>query len=324
MRDRVTLTMACTGCNPGFHLPVFTAMAGELFAAQDLDVELLDPPARNGLEAPARVAAGGSDFCLTSVTYFLLAQADAPAPFRARFGAVIYQRSALTAIVLDNGEITRAEDLSGRSMAWSPESDVWPGAEEYAAALADRRLDRPRPVRVVKEKAVTEVAHGRIDVLPRNANRVPALQAAGFPVTGIPLPADVYSTGLLVGDHVHPEVAFRARAALCDALEVQRAEPATGWRELSQEYPSADRAVTQAQWNALVPYIFSGVPVGTMEADKWAHTVSWLCRAHGIDRPNPETVYRADMATAGGPSRPDGEPVSEPAHLAPKRRASDG
>ena len=294
MTNRTNIVLACTGCNPGYHLPVFGAVADGLFDEHHLNVELLDPPAASGLDGPKRVAAGASDFCLTAVTYYLLARAEAAGEFPARFAAVIYQRSALTAVVRSSSAIAAPEDLRGRRVAWSPESDIWPGPE-YAMALAERGLGAPELVRIAKPDALGALVAGDIDVLPRNANRVPALQAAGFDVRGIPLSSPTYSSGLLVGDHVPYELAQRMKVALCAALDRQRQHPEQGWPALSRRYPEADATVAQSQWLSLEPFIFGSVPTGSMDAEGWERSVSWLSTAHGLASPDPASVYREEM-----------------------------
>ncbi|MFP5376986.1 MAG: ABC transporter substrate-binding protein, partial [Acidimicrobiia bacterium] len=77
-------------------MPFLAAGASGLFASYGLDVEILDPAP--GPENVRRVAAGRSDFCLTSVTHFLAARATS-GPLGARFAAVVVQRSPMAGIV---------------------------------------------------------------------------------------------------------------------------------------------------------------------------------------------------------------------------------
>lgn len=293
MNERVTLTPFCIGCNPGFHLPLFIAVHKNIFADHGLDVKIFDPPMDSGLSGPERVAQRASDFCLTAVTYFLLAQARSRSTFSARFAGVIYQRSPLTAIVLNNGEILCERDLRARRAAWSP-SDIWPGAE-YGSALSDRGLAAPNYVQSEKTYAIDALLAGTVEVLPRNANIVAGMQATGFDVAGIPLPSDHYSAGLVVGDHVPLEVATRMTSALSEAMELQRQIPDEGLRAISRSGVGADVAIAHAQWIALEPYIFGQAQTLSMEADSWAGSISWLCKTHQIDTPLAHTVYRPEM-----------------------------
>lgn len=301
VNDNVSLTPLCLNCNPGLHLPIFLAMSCGLFAKYGLKVELLSPPEASGLQSPERLAEGSSDFCLTAVTYFLLAQARTSGAFPARFGAVVYQRSPLTAIVLGGSDIVRPSDLPDRPVAWCA-SDLWPGAE-FAAAMADRSLGAPRYLPIEKVGAVQALDAGSVDVLPRNANIVANVRTSGLDVRGIPLPTEVYSVGLAIADHVSVELAKRMATALSEALEEQRRAPAAGLAALSESSVEADLEVARAQWSALEPYIFGQVPAGSMTGDGWARTISWLCQAHGIRKPDPVNVYRKEMLI-GEPASP--------------------
>ena len=43
------------------------------------------------------------------------------------------------------------------------------------------------------------------------------------------------------------------------------------------------------------PNIFTGVPVGSMDADRWAFTVQHLADAYGVAAPSSDVVYRDEF-----------------------------
>ena len=69
-------------------MPYIAAAANGLFAEFGLDVELMEPAP--GPENVRRVAAGGSDFCLTSVTHYMRARAQS-GDLAARYVAIVVQ-----------------------------------------------------------------------------------------------------------------------------------------------------------------------------------------------------------------------------------------
>ena len=69
-------------------MPYIAAAANGLFAEFGFDVQLMEPAP--GPENVRRVAAGGSDYCLTSVTHYLRARAQSGA-VAARYVATTVQ-----------------------------------------------------------------------------------------------------------------------------------------------------------------------------------------------------------------------------------------
>lgn len=295
------LTLACTGCNPGLHLPIFGGLAEGVFSQHGIQLEACEPPGNSGQEGPELVAAGKSDFCLSAVTYFLLAQANASGPFHASFINVIYQRSALTAIVHESSDMTEIVHLGGRRAALSPKEDIWPGPE-YHAALEERGIEPPQDIRVNKPYALEAFAFGEVDVLPRNVNILAKMRSQGFEVRGVPIPLDVYSCGVIAGGHVPPELAGRMNAALREALHRQRETPSLGLDLLSSRYPNISRQVALDQWSALQEYVFCKGEPGVMDALSWHKTISWLCSVHKIEEPEQSAVYCEGKGASPGPA----------------------
>jgi ABC-type nitrate/sulfonate/bicarbonate transport system substrate-binding protein len=138
-------------------------VAGGLFAEHGLVVEILEPAA--GPKNVERVAAGGAEFCLTSLTHYLVARAerdDVPA----RFAATIFQRSPMAGIVGATSNLHAPADLAGRRIGGPPDSRL---VAEYRAALASRQ-ERDRiaaiPARSIglPPRVFTTSEHGVVSV----------------------------------------------------------------------------------------------------------------------------------------------------------------
>ncbi|HEX9548674.1 MAG TPA: hypothetical protein VF942_15135 [Acidimicrobiales bacterium] len=51
-------------------------------------------------------------------------------------------------------------------------------------------------------------------------------------------------------------------------------------------------------WSLSVPNIFTDVPTGSMDAERWAATVDFVSAAHGLAPASPDSVYRPALAGA--------------------------
>ena len=243
------------------------------------------------------MAAGGSDFCLTSVVHFLTARAQS-GPLAARFAAVVVQRSPMAGIVAARSELNEAADLAGRRLGGPSVSKL---VSEFQASLD--HLGIPRAVHVPIDYAAAPPALGRgdIDVVPDFADLVPRTRRqAGVDVRAVPLGVEVYASGLVAGDHVEADVVARMTLALCAALENQRADPRAGLPELRRRYPEADPAEALEGWALVEPNVFTGVEPGSMDPGRWASTVAFLAAAHGFPALDPDTVYRAESTGVAG------------------------
>ncbi|HET7720103.1 MAG TPA: ABC transporter substrate-binding protein, partial [Acidimicrobiales bacterium] len=84
-----------------------------MFASFDLQVDILEPAP--GPENVRRVAAGGADFTLTSVTHYLTARAQS-GNLAARFVSVVVRRSPMSGFVVADSPLTTPADLAGRRL----------------------------------------------------------------------------------------------------------------------------------------------------------------------------------------------------------------
>jgi NitT/TauT family transport system substrate-binding protein len=287
----VRLSFYCTTCLPGYHLPYLAAAASGLFADFGFDVELLDP--EGGPANVQRVADGGADFCLTSVAHYLNARArygDLPA----RFAAIVVQRSPMAALVAAGSSIATPADLSGRRLGGPAAGGM---VLEYQAALDRLGLGRSELVDLDYREAWTALAEGRVDAVADYVDIQPRLQRlSGIDVRAVPFGLDVYSSGLVAADRLPDERVTDMRAALVAALEAQRAAPEAGVDALVRRYPEIEPAAALEGWSLVEPYIFTDVPAGSMDPERWADTVAFSASAHGIAAPDPQSVYRPELA----------------------------
>lgn len=244
------------------------------------------------------MADGGSDFCLTSVHHYLTARQKA-GPLAARFAAMIVRRSPIAALVPDDSPLREAADLQGRRVTGSPDK---PHMQEFLASLAHRGLEGCEVVPMDPAVARDALARGEVDGIVEFVDAMPRIRRlAGIPLRAIPVGLDVYASGLVAGDRLSPELVGRMRQALVESLASQRANPTGGVDELRRRYPDADANDAAEGWRLVEPLIFSDDEPGSMDAQAWRRTLSFLCGARGLPVPDPETVYRPEFAKAAFP-----------------------
>jgi hypothetical protein len=246
-----------------------------------------------GPENVRRVAAGGADFCLTSVTHYLRARAQSGA-LAARFVAVVTQRHPMAGIVRADSPLAVAADLAGQRVGGPADSAL---VAEYRAGLEWLGVAPPALVPVDYSEAPAALGRRDVDVVPDFADLVPRTRRqAGVPVRGVPLGIEVYASGLVAGDRVPADVVEGMRSALATALLRQREDPTAGVAELRARYPEVDPAEAVEGWRLVEPNIFTGVEPGSMETRRWADTIAWTAAAHDFDPPEPHSVYRPELA----------------------------
>lgn len=134
-----------------------------------------------------------------------------------------------------------------------------------------------------------DVVADYIDLLPRTRRQ------AQTALRAIPVGPDAYSSGLVAGDSVSSDLAATMREALVAALECQHDDPSWGIDALCERYPEVDPVDAREGWALAEPNIFTGVPVGSMDADRWAFTVKHLADAYGVAAPAGQVVYREEL-----------------------------
>lgn len=290
-RTSVRFGMYCLGCLPGFHLPFLGgAAAGGLFAEHGFDVEMLEPPPGGGVDSVIRTADGGTDFCLTSVGYYLMARARVPG-LSARFIAVVGRRSPIAGLVAADSPMRAPSDLGGRRVG-AVAGDAL--AAQYEAALAARGVAAPVRVPVTYAEAPSAVARGDIDVVADFADLVPrARRWSGIEMRAIPVGLAHYASGVVAGDHVPDEQVEAMQAAVAAALERQRAEPETGIEQLLARCPDVEAADALEGWSIAVPTIFADAPAGSMDHAAWEATIAFTAGVHDVAAPPAATVYRS-------------------------------
>lgn len=282
-------------------------VANGLFAHYGLDVEILEPAP--GPANVARVASGGSEFCLTSVSHFLKAQRQAVQP--ARFVGIVVQRSPMAGMVAADGDIVDRARLSGARLGGPSDGEL---TAQYQAALAHWGYPRAPLVELPYGDAPGALGRGEIEVVTDYIDLLPRTRRqAGIPLRAIPVGPDAYSSGLVAGDSLSPDLIVTMRAAVAAALERQRSDPEWGVAALCDRYPEVDPADAREGWALTEPNIFTGVPVTTMDRGTWDFTLAHLSAAYGKPSPAPEQVYREELlATRGDHGDAVGTPDSIP------------
>jgi NitT/TauT family transport system substrate-binding protein len=238
------------------------------------------------------VAAGGSDFCLTSVTHYLTARAQS-GDLAARFVSVVVRRSPMSGFVVADSSLTTPADLAGRRLGGPEQSRL---VAEFRAGMDMLDLARPELVPLDYSLAPAAMARGEVDMVCDFVDLLPRIRRqAGVAVRPVPLGLDVYSSGLVAADRIPDEVVARLQSAVAAALEAQRTNPEAGLDELDRRYPDADPLEAVEGWKLAVPNIFTGATPGSSDPETWARTIAHIAGAHGLPAPDPDTVFRRDL-----------------------------
>lgn len=287
---RVRLSLYCPDCMPGYHLPFLGAAAkGGLFADQGFDVEILEPPLGGGADNVERVAAGGADFCLTSVAYYLEACSRVE-DLAARFIAVVGRRSPIAAIVAADSPPSSPTDLGGLRLGAQREDHL---LIEYEAALVRHTAAPSVVIDMPYAEAPAALGRGEIDVVPDFADLVPRVRRrSGIDVRAIPIGVARYANGVVAGDHVPEGHVATMRAAVMAALERQQMAAGTGLDSLVARYPHVDPADALEGWTLAAGTIFGHEPAGSMDHRGWAASLAYFGAVLGLPVPEAEAVYR--------------------------------
>jgi NMT1/THI5 like len=278
----------CPACLPGYHMPFLGAARSGLFAEHGLDIEFSEP--RPGPENIRSVAHGELDFCITSVAHFL--HACDGRPIGARFVAMFVQQSPIAGLVAEDSDLQHASHLPGHPLGGPDGSGL---VVEYQEALAARGLESSVLVDMDYAVAPAALGRGEVEIVPDFCDLVPRTRRqAGIRVRAIPIGGEIYSSGLVAADRIPLDVVTALRSAMCTGLQRQRADPQWGLGALCERYPTAIAEDALEGWAIVAPRIFSGAPVGRMEAGRWSDTIRRLSRAHALGAPLPEGVYRPE------------------------------
>lgn len=243
------------------------------------------------------MAAGGADFCLTSVVHYLSAIAES-GPLPARFVSVVVQRSPLAGIVAADSALAEPADLSDQRLGGPSGSRF---VAEYQASLRHLGLAPSVLVPTDYGEAPAALGRGEIDIVADFADLVPRTRRqAGIDVRAVPVGVDVYSSGLVAADRLPDEVVDRMVAAVGAALEHQRQDPRAGLGEFRRRYPGGDTDEALEGWSLAEPNIFVGVRPGSMDPDRWESTAAFLTETHGFPAVEPTTLYRPELAAVPG------------------------
>lgn len=288
---RIKLGLYCPGCLPGYHLPYVGGAQRGLFARHGIEVEILEPaPGPANVE---RVSSGALDFCITSVAHLLNAKNRTPA-LKARFVASIVQRSPIGGLVAANSAILVPADLSYQRLGTPPGGGL---GMEYAAALRHRGLAHSVPVDLDYGAAPAALGRGKVAIVPDFVDLIPRTRRqAGVEVRAICVGPESYASGLVARDSISTDLVATMRGAIVSAIKCQREDPRWGLAALCERYPSVNPADALEGWSLAASNIFTGVPVGTMEADRWRFTIDYLSAAYGVATLPAGQVYRSELA----------------------------
>ena len=244
------------------------------------------------------MAAGGSDFCLTSVSHYLFARAATPG-LAARFVSVVVQRSPISGLVDAASDLTEPADLAGRRLGGMPDNKL---VKEFQGGLASLGLAPAALVPVGYGDAPAALGRGEVDMVADFVDVLPRTRLqAGIPVRAVPLGLGVYSSGLVGADRLPLDTVTRMQDALAAALERQRAEPKAGLDELGRRYPEADPHHALEGWALAEPHILGDEPTGSWTPRRWQATVEHVSDIHRLAPVPAETVYRPDAFRASWP-----------------------
>jgi NitT/TauT family transport system substrate-binding protein len=279
---------------PGYHLPYLGGVASGLFAQLGIDVEVADPDP-GGPETILQVAAGGAEFCLTSVAHYMTARAQSP-DLAARFVAVIVQRSPMSAIVRADSTITKPADLAGLRLGGPTTGPMCALLKEYCAALGRLNL-APAVIEPMEySDGPLALARGEIDAIADYIDLLPRLRReAGVEFRAVPFGMDVYASGMVAADTVSLSRVNKMRAALVAALDQQRREPEAWLPFLMERWPEHHPDDVIEGWALAAPNIFTDDPIGSMDAERWERTVTFFTDVLNVPTVEPESLYRPEL-----------------------------
>lgn len=253
-----------------------------------MDIDILEHlPREANIE---RVAAGGAEFCITSVKHYLSARARFGA-LPARFVGVIGQRHTIGGLVPADAAARHPGDLAGLRLGGDPDS---PLVQSFQAGLrhlghAPAKLVATNEPAPALGRAEADVIAATVDTVRRNERQ------SGLLLRAIPLDTDVYMSGIVAGDHVAAETVEAMLTALRGSLEHQRREPDAGLSTLVATHPDVDPEDTRQGWRAVERFIFTQAPLLSMTADGWQRALDATCAAHRLPQLEPESVYRPEL-----------------------------
>lgn len=240
------------------------------------------------------LAAGGGDFGLAPIVYYLQAWAQ-EGDLPVRYVLPVHKRNSIAGLVRADSSLSVAADLQDQ-MVGGPVGGAGLGwlMTEYGAAMLDAGL-RPSPVvAMAYSEAIDALGEGRIDAVPNLAELLPLVQRrAGVPLRAIPLGARVYSSGLLAADSVSAEVVTAMQAAVATTLERQRVEPTRGCDELVGRYPDVRPDDAVESWSRLEPFVFVGnEKAASASSECWHRSMRYTAAVHGVPSPGSPWAWR--------------------------------
>lgn len=241
------------------------------------------------------LAAGGGDFGLAPIVYYLQARAE-EGGLPVRYVIPVHKRNSIAGLVRADSSLSVAADLEDRTVG-GPVGGVGLGwlMTEYGAAMLDAGLRPSRVMAMAYPEAIDALGEGRIDAVPNLAELLPLVQRrAGVPLRAIPLGVRVYSSGLLASDSVSADVVAAMQAAVAAALERQRVEPTRGCDELVRRYPDVRPDDAVDSWSHLEPFVFVGdEKPASASSECWHRSMHYTAAVHRLSSPQSPWAWRA-------------------------------
>ena len=142
------------------------------------------------------------------------------------------------------------------------------------------------------------LARGEVDAVADYEDLLPRVRRhSGMNVRSVPLGLNLYSSGLVAADGLPTELVRRVVNAMLATLERQRLDPERGVAEVVTRSPRVVPEDAREGWRLVEPRIFTDEPPGSMSPDRWAASVAYLGRSHGVSVPA-ERMYRAEPQRA--------------------------
>lgn len=291
---------------PGTVLPYFAAAAGGIFAAEGLEVEIVDSQL-GGPASVRAVAAGQYDCCFTSANHFLTAKGKEP-QLEAKFVFMVARRPHMAAFAIEHRPAAHGhavegfEDLHGATFVGQPDSQF---AREYMALLRHLNVEPGGVLGIPYGEVMEALAAGRADVAADWLDLLPDFQnaASRFGVRAIALPffeegVTSYGSGIVAGMDVirsRPETLRRFVAALREGLVATHRRPDLGVEAMLARFPDIDPERAIAQWKAGERLIFDSAgsveALGVMDTARWEATIARHSATYGTGELSPETVF---------------------------------
>jgi NitT/TauT family transport system substrate-binding protein len=292
----------------GGNANVYVALQKGLFAAENLDVEVLT--GRGATDSMTKVATGVADLGEVTFDIYLAANAQGPVPVKAVMPEFTRPPDALLTTT-DSG-ITTLNDVGGRKVATSPFTSsnlVWP------VILKHNGVD-PSSVTLIKAEPSTlagMLATNKVDAIINWATGapavVPALTAVGKELRVLPWSGsgyEGYSQTVVASSKIiaeRPAAVGRFLKVMRQSLQLVYTDPAQAAEIMMKLLPQADLVTLRAQIDACQPYFLNEITrrdgLGVFNAERVKKSWEWVAAVNNypLSKIDPMSVIDARFVT---------------------------